>query len=176
MTSEQAFRHRSYDRSPGRFLQLDGIYAIISFVKVTVDTNILYQAVCSRLGASNAILQLVRGGDLQVAISVPVYEEYCAVLSRPQVRRATGLSQVDIDAVLEFIALAGIPTPIDFLWRPNLKDESDNMFVELAVASGSEYLITRNRRHYSIGNALLFDSFAVVTPAEFLTQWRKIHG
>ena len=98
---------------------------------------------------------------------------YCL---EPQVRRATGLSQVDIDAILEFIALAGIPTPIDFLWRPNLKDESDNMFVELAVASGSEYLITRNRRHYSIGNTLLFDSFTVVTPAEFLTQWRKIHG
>ena len=145
-------------------------------MKVTVDTNILYQAVCSRLGASYAILQLVRSGDLKLAISVPVYEEYCAVLTRPQVRRATGLSQLDIDAILEFIALAGMPTPIDFLWRPNLNDESDNMFVELAVASGSEYLITRNRRHYSIGNELLFDSFTVVTPAEFLTQWRKIHG
>lgn len=145
-------------------------------MKVTVDTNILYQAVCSRLGASNAILQLVRGGDLQLAISVPVYEEYCAVLTRAQVRRVSGLSQLDIDAILEFIALAGIPTPIDFLWRPNLTDESDNMFVELAVASGSEYLITRNRRHYSIGNTLSFDSFNVVTPAEFLTQWRRIHG
>jgi putative PIN family toxin of toxin-antitoxin system len=154
----------------------DGICAIISLVKVTVDTNILYQAVCSRLGASNAILQLVRSGDLKLAISVPVYEEYCAVLTRPQVRRATGLSQLDIDAILEFIALAGMPTPIDFLWRPNLNDESDNMFVELAIASGSEYLITRNRRHYSIGNQLRFDSFTVVTPAEFLTQWRKIHG
>jgi putative PIN family toxin of toxin-antitoxin system len=145
-------------------------------VKVTVDTNILYQAVCSRLGASSAILQLVRSGDLKLAISVPVYEEYCAVLTRSQVRRATGLSQLDIDAILEFIALAGMPTPIDFLWRPNLNDESDNMFVELAIASGSEYLITRNRRHYSIGNQLRFDSFTVVTPAEFLTQWRKIHG
>jgi len=98
------------------------------------------------------------------------------VLTRPQVRRASGLSELDIDAILEFIALAGIPTPIDFLWRPNLKDESDNMFVELAVASGSEYLITRNRRHYSIGSALRFDAFNVVTPAEFLAQWRKIHG
>jgi hypothetical protein len=50
------------------------------------------------------------------------------------------------------------------------------MFVELALASGSEFLITRNGRHYSIGNSLLFDSFTVVTPAEFLTQWRKIHA
>jgi len=145
-------------------------------VKVTVDTNILYQALCSRIGASYAILQLVRSGDLQLAISVPVFEEYRDVLSRPYVLRAAGLVRADADAVLEFIALAGMPTPIDFLWRPNLKDESDNMFVELAVASGSDYLITRNRRHYSIGNALLFDSFEVVTPAAFLTEWRKQHG
>ncbi len=145
-------------------------------MKVTIDTNILYQSLCSQIGASHAILQLVRSGDLQLVISVPVFEEYRDVLSRPQVLKAMGLVRADAEAVLEFIALAGIPTPIDFLWRPNLRDESDNMFVELAIASGSEYLITRNRRHYSIGNTLLFDSFKVVTPAEFLTEWRKQRG
>ncbi len=146
------------------------------FVRVTVDTNILYQALCSRLGASYAILELVRGGELQLAISVPVFEEYRDLLSRPRVLKSTGLTQADVEAALAFIALAAVPTPIDFLWRPNLKDESDNIFVELAVASGNEYLIARNRRHYSIGNTLLFDSFKVVTPAEFLAQWRKQHG
>lgn len=145
-------------------------------MKVTADTNILYQALRSRTGASHAILQLVRSGDLQLAISVPVFEEYKGVLLRPSVLKETGLGRTDIEAVLDFVALAGVPTPINFLWRPNLKDESDNMFVELAVASGSEYLITRNRRHYTVGTALLFDSFAIVTPAEFLAQWRKHHG
>lgn len=145
-------------------------------MKVTIDTNILYQALCSQIGASYAILQLVRSGDLQLAISVPVFEEYCDVLCRPKVLKEAGLVRADAEAVLDFIALAGIPTPIDFLWRPNLKDESDNMFVELAMASGSDHLITRNRRHYSIGNDLLFDSFTVVTPAEFLTEWRNQHG
>jgi putative PIN family toxin of toxin-antitoxin system len=145
-------------------------------VKVTVDTNILYQALRSHVGASHAILQLLRTGDLQFAISVPVFEEYSAVLLRPSVLKETGLDRSDIEAVLDFIALAGVPTPIDFLWRPNLKDESDNMFVELAVASGSKYLITRNRRHYAVGNALRFDSFKMVAPAEFLALWRRHHG
>ncbi len=145
-------------------------------MRVTLDTNILYQALRSRTGASHGILQLVRAGDLQLAISVPVFEEYRGVLLRPSVLKETGLDHSDVEAVLDFIALAGVPTPIDFLWRPNLTDETDNMFVELAVASGSQYLITRNRRHYSIGTTLLFDSFAVVTPAEFLAQWRIHHG
>ncbi len=157
-------------------LHCDSTYAIICLVKVTADTNILYQALRSRLGASHAILQLVRTGDLQLAISVPVFEEYRDVFLRPSVLKEIGLDRSDVEAVLDFIALAGVPTLIDFLWRPNLKDESDNMFVELAVASESEYLITRNRRHYASGSALRFDSFSIVTPAEFLNQWRKQHG
>ena len=143
---------------------------------MTLGTNILYQALRSRDGASYAVLQLVRSGDLQLAISVPVFEEYRDVLLRPVVQRETGLDRSDIEAVLDFIALAAVPTPIDFLWRPNLRDETDNKFVELAVTNGSEYLVTRNRRHYSIGNMLRFDSFKVVTPADFLDQWRKLHG
>jgi putative PIN family toxin of toxin-antitoxin system len=145
-------------------------------VRVTVDTNVLYQSLQSRRGASHAILRLVRSGDLHLAVSVPVYQEYQDVLLRSRVLKETGLAREDMQAILDFIALVGIPTPIDFLWRPNLRDETDNMFVELAVASGSEFLITRNRRHYDIGGALKFDSFSVVTPMEFLTQWRKHHG
>lgn len=145
-------------------------------MRVTVDTNVLYQSLQSRRGASHAILRLVRRGDVYIAVSVPVYQEYQDVLLRPRVLKETGLAREDMQAILDFIALVGIPTPIDFLWRPNLRDETDNMFVELAVASGSEFLITRNRRHYAIGGALKFDSFSVVTPMEFLTQWRTHYG
>ena len=145
-------------------------------MKVVIDTNIIYQALCSKIGASYAILQLVRNGDLQLAISVPVFEEYRDVLCRPTFLKEAGLTRADVEAVIGFIALAGVPTPIDFLWRPNLTDESDNMFVELVMASGSSHLITRNRRHYSIGNDLIFDSFTIVTPVEFLAEWRNQHG
>jgi len=96
-------------------------------------------------------------------------------LLRPKTLRETGLSREDTEKVLDFIALVGAATPIDYLWRPNLRDETDNMFVELAVASGSDYLITRNTRDYSLGSDLLFDSFSVATPSEFLTAWRTKH-
>ncbi len=51
-----------------------------------------------------------------------------------------------MEKVLDFIALVGLPPPIDFYWRPNLRDKSDNMFVELALASGSEYLIKKKKK------------------------------
>jgi putative PIN family toxin of toxin-antitoxin system len=145
-------------------------------MKVSIDTNIIYQALKSRKGASFAILQMVRSGELQMAISVPVFEEYRDVLNRRETISDTGRSREDMHKVLDFIALVGNPTPIDYFWRPNLRDENDNMFVELAVASGSEYLITRNVRDYTKGNDLVFDSFIVITPSAFLEEWRNRHG
>lgn len=37
-------------------------------------------------------------------------------------------------------------TRIYFGWRPNLRDEADNHLVELAVAGGAGYIVTRNVR------------------------------
>jgi putative PIN family toxin of toxin-antitoxin system len=145
-------------------------------VKVTLDTNIIFQAINSSAGASHAILQMVRNGDVQMAISVPVFEEYRDVLYRPKTIKETGFTREDMEKILDFIALVGITTPIDYLWRPNLRDEADNMFVELALASGSEYLITSNIRDFTIGNDLILDSFAIATPSDFLKAWRGKYG
>lgn len=146
------------------------------FVRITLDTNIIFQALYSSAGASHAILQMIRTGEIQLAVSVPVFEEYRDVLSRPSTTKKTGNSREEMEKVLDFIALVGIATPIDYLWRPNLRDEADNMFVELAFASGSEYLITQNVRDYTIDNELILDAFTVITPSEFLKTWSRRHG
>jgi len=144
-------------------------------VTVTLDTNIVFQALYSRSGASHAILQMIRSGQLELALSVPVFEEYCQVLLRPKTLKETGRSLKEMEAVLDFLALVGIPTPIHYLWRPNLPDAGDDMFVELALASGSEYLITRNMRHYlRVGSLDL--GVRVTTPPAFLGRWRTTHG
>ena len=58
--------------------------------------------------------------------------------------------------------------------RPNLKDENDNMFVELAIASQSRYLVTSNIKDFVSGE-LLLNNFQLFTPAQFLKHWRKHH-
>jgi predicted nucleic acid-binding protein len=37
---------------------------------------------------------------------------------------------------------------IHFLWRPFLRDEKDEMLLELAVASNCDYLVTYNKRDF----------------------------
>jgi predicted nucleic acid-binding protein len=60
-------------------------------------------------------------------------------------------------------------TRIYFRWRPNLRDESDNHLIELAVAGGASHVITRNVRDFRFAQ-LRFPDLAVVTPAQFLSE------
>ncbi|MBE7440582.1 MAG: putative toxin-antitoxin system toxin component, PIN family [Spirochaetales bacterium] len=143
-------------------------------MRVVMDTSVLYQALRSARGASHRILRMISAGKLELALSTSAFEEYAAVLSRRSSLADLRLSRKDVDNVLEFIAYLCIPVTIHFGLRPNLQDEGDNLFVELAFASQCRYLIKSNVRDFRSGD-LKFDSFEAVTPAEFLRIWRKTY-
>jgi len=138
---------------------------------VTLDTNILYQALMSSTGASHFILQQVRNRKIQIALSVPVFLEYQEVLTRNDSRKDLKLLLDDVDYFLRFIAYIGRTFEIYFLFRPNLRDEKDNKIVELAITSQSDYLITSNVRDFKKAE-LKFDQLRVITPSEFVKTWR----
>jgi len=139
---------------------------------LTLDTNILYQALLSTTGASHFILQQVRNRRIQIALSVPVFLEYKDVLTREKSLKDFKLQLNDVDKFLRFIAYIGKTFEIYFLFRPNLKDEKDNMIVELAITSQSDYLITSNIRDFKNAE-LKFDELKVITPGEFVKMWRN---
>jgi putative PIN family toxin of toxin-antitoxin system len=141
---------------------------------LTIDTNVMYQALKSSKGASFEIMQLIRKRELQLALSVPVFKEYQDVLSRKKSLNDFDLKIGDINKFLRFIAYISKTFDIYFLLRPNLKDEKDNMLLELAVTSQSEYLITNNIKHFK-NPELKFDQPEILTPGEFLKKWREIN-
>jgi predicted nucleic acid-binding protein len=55
------------------------------------------------------------------------------------------------------------------LWRPNLPDEGDNHILELAVAGGAEFVVTKNTRDFE-RTELLFPQVQVVKPEEFVKR------
>ncbi len=138
---------------------------------LTVDTNVLFMGLYSSKGASFRILELVRHGHVQLALSVPVFTEYQDVLCRPSTLETIGLSLQDVGNFLDGLSLLAFPFDIHYLMRPNLQDENDNMFVDLAFASSSDFLVTANIRDFSQGNQLKFDGFKVVTPKELVSVW-----
>lgn len=145
-------------------------------MKIVVDTSVLYQAMYSSLGASHAIFRMIRNGELKLALSIPVFEEYCDILLRNESLDKFELDKKDIQGVLDFIALVGIKTDIRFLLRPNLRDGNDNIFMELAFASDSKFVITRNIRDFTFKTELKLDEIQIVTPGEFMDKWRKYYA
>ena len=139
---------------------------------ITVDTNVIFQGLCSNIGASNKILKLLSNNKIQLALSVPVFIEYCDVLKRKSTLALTGLSESNIDAILDFLAYVGLEHRISFLYRPNLSDETDNKFIELSLASQSSFLVTSNVKHYVMNSDLRLYGVQVVTPGEFMRYWR----
>jgi len=117
----------------------------------------------------------VRERNIQIALSVPLFEEYKDVLKREKSLKDFGLDIEDIDKFLRFIAYVGKPYKTYFLLRPNLKDEKDNMVLEVAVASQSDYLVTSNIKDFKNAE-LKFDQLKIVTPSEFAKIWRSKDG
>jgi putative PIN family toxin of toxin-antitoxin system len=141
-------------------------------MKVVVDTSILFQALYSSSGASHAIFKLIRSGDLKLALSIPVFQEYCDVLLREKSLKQFELEKEDVLKILDFIALVGIKTDITFLLRPNLRDEKDNIFMELAFTSDSHFLITKNIRDFTYKPELRLEEIQIVNSADFMKYWR----
>jgi predicted nucleic acid-binding protein len=100
-----------------------------------------------------------------LCISVPLVFEYEAAAKRAA--RAVGLRVRDVEDILDYICQVAEHRRVFFLWRPYLRDPSDDMVLELAVESGSGWIVTHNVRDF--GGIERFGVRAI-RPREFLRQ------
>jgi putative PIN family toxin of toxin-antitoxin system len=137
---------------------------------IVIDTNVLVAALKSRLGASFKLLMALPSGRYNPCLSVPLFVEYESVLKRPGL--VPDLSADDIDGVLNYFLSRASIHEIFFLWRPFLKDPKDDLVLEAAVDSHSQYLVTFNVRDFA--DVEKHFGIKVVTPQEFLREQRLI--
>lgn len=133
--------------------------------RVVLDTNVLVSALRSRRGASFQVLHLVGTGKFDLSISVPLVFEYEEAAKHAA--RSAGLRQRDVDDILDYICQVAEHRKIFFLWRPHLRDPSDDMVLELAVESGSKWIVSHN-----VGDFRGAEQFGVraIRPREFLRE------
>jgi predicted nucleic acid-binding protein len=87
-----------------------------------IDTNVLVAGLITGDPASPAarIQDAMLGGGLPYLLSPALLEEYRAVLLRPKLRRAHGLTEIEIDTLLTEIVANAIVLPagcLHFLQR-----------------------------------------------------------
>jgi putative PIN family toxin of toxin-antitoxin system len=137
--------------------------------QVVIDTNVLLAALRSNRGASYRLLSLVGDDRWQLNLSVPLLLEYEDVLKR--LNAGLNLTPADIDAILDFLCVAANLREIFYLWRPLLPDPKDDFILELAVESGSDFIITFNVKDFT---GIEKFGLAAVTPRQFLQQLGEI--
>jgi putative PIN family toxin of toxin-antitoxin system len=131
--------------------------------QVVLDTNVLVAAMRSRDGASHRLLSLLGDGRWRPNMTVAVVLEYEAVLKRSC--REFGLTEQDIDDALDaIVSMAGLHR-MYFQWRPVAADPNDDLMMEAAIASHSDFVVTFNKRDFPESARF---GILCLTPKEFL--------
>lgn len=138
-------------------------------MKVILDTSVLVAAARSRRGASFAVVSHLPSPKFQIALTVALYTEYQAVLSRAE-HLPPGLGPDDALGFCRYLASIAHLQDVHYLWRPFLRDPDDDMVVECAAASGSRYIVTHNVHDFRRVTEL---GIQAVTPAAFLEVLRS---
>ena len=112
-------------------------------MNIVIDTNVILSGLQSDMGYSHRLLELLPSDKFNICISVPLVLEYEAQL-RKQLPKDIFRSEDIVDFV-DYICKIGQKISIYYLWRPYLKDPFDDHVLELAIASGSRYIITKER-------------------------------
>ena len=137
-------------------------------MRVVIDTNVFVGA-CMGVGASNAVVRACLEHRLVPLMGVALLTEFEATLSRDELFARSRLDAAERSILLDtFLALCEW-TRVYFLWRPNLKDESDNHLIELAVAGDADVVVTRNLRDLR-GAELRFEPLRILSPEDFLKE------
>jgi predicted nucleic acid-binding protein len=132
---------------------------------VVLDTNVLVAAIRSRRGASFQVLSRIGTGVFDLAVSVPLVLEYEDALNRHGTQ--AGLAPEDIQAILDYVCQVAKHQDIYFLWRPLLRHARDDLVAEVAVASGSDAIVTYNKRDF--GGVERF-GMRVIEPVQLLRE------
>lgn len=132
--------------------------------KIVLDTNVLVAGLRSCQGASFELLSRLTCGQFQLHLTVPLAMEYEDVLHRPGL---LPLPAAAIDAVLDMVCAVAFKQPVHFLWRPQLRDPSDELVLEAAVNAAADFLVTHNLRDFAASSRF---AVQVITPGQFLKR------
>jgi putative PIN family toxin of toxin-antitoxin system len=134
--------------------------------KLVIDTNVWVAAMIQR-SYPFRIKKLYEEELVDLCISVPVFDEYRDVFSRPKFEKYPGFyTQAEtLLALIDANAEKYNPT-VHFDLLP---DKDDNMFLDLAWESSADFLITGNTNDFLLAE---HGKTKIVTPVDYWNEYR----
>lgn len=114
--------------------------------RVVLDCNVLLQAAAREQSVAAKCLNLAESGLIRICVSREVLAEAEDVLNRPEIRaHFPDLGDEIVGAFLkrlQKLSLLVHPVPKKFSYP---RDEDDEPYINLAVAAGADFIISRDR-------------------------------
>ena len=129
-------------------------------MRIVLDTNVLVFGILSPHGPPAAVLRALLTERVMLCFDERILSEYRDMLARDKFSFDREL----VEELIIFLEAAGSPT----LAAPRataLPDPGDKMFIEVALASQADFLVTGNLRHFPDKAT---EGVSVVSPRAFL--------
>jgi putative PIN family toxin of toxin-antitoxin system len=129
-------------------------------LRIVLDTDLLVPGILSPHGPPAAVLRALLTERVTLCFDERILSEYRDVLAR-------GKSSFDrevVEELITFLEAAGSPTLAAPL-ATTLPDPGDQMFIEVAVASHADFLVTGNLKHFPDKAS---EGVSVVSPRAYL--------
>ena len=131
-------------------------------MRIVLDTNVVVSGLLNEAGVPAQVLDLCIARTIDLVVDARIVAEHEEVLRRPELDLDPG-GISECLAVLRYAEhVVGVPLPLTF------RDPADLAFIEVAVASGADAIVTGNARHFRPHEGKL--DVAVLTPKQLLDR------
>ena len=134
-------------------------------MRIVLDTNVLVAGLLAPFGKCGEIVRMLTSDEITLCVDARILVEYDEVMRRPQFEIDPRKADIVIDYI-QSSAESHAASPLDRA----LPDVNDNPFLEVAISSGAECLVTGSLKHFP---ARCRGGVRVLSPAEFLDFFRR---
>jgi putative PIN family toxin of toxin-antitoxin system len=140
----------------------------LGMLKLVIDTNVVISSLLKPESNPALIMSLILRGDCTLCVTEAIFVEYEEVLGRGKFKKLDQAGVGEFLATLRKRASWVVPkVTIDDV----TKDPDDNAFLECALESKADFLITGNIHHFPEKK---FRHTSIVTPSEFVFHAVKL--
>lgn len=135
-------------------------------MKVVLDTNVLVSGLLTPFGTCGKIVRMLTEGAFVLCVDARILLEYEDVLRRP----TFAIDERAVEVLMEYVRSSAESYGCAPLASP-LPDDDDSPFLEIALSSGADCLVTGNIKHFP---KRCSGKMPVLSPQQFIEKtWER---